>query len=189
MSVLSDFASEDQELVIRLPFRVGIWISEADQTGGDESSEQERQALNTIVASYAEDYLKSEFVQRVMELTLARKNEWNEWDKNVDAVPGECERAMQILMTRVSPRDVDALKRNLIDVGLAVAMAYREGVHEPPEDAGIIANFMYDLKSFFSVLFGGLKTRTADENISATEQKALIKLAGIMGLKTNVIAA
>jgi hypothetical protein len=189
MSVLNEFSGDEQDLIVRLPFRVGIWISESDMSGGDESAAQEREALNTIVAAYAEDYLKSEFVQRVMEMTLARKDEWPKWTDRVDAVPDECDRVMKALATRVPLREVESFKHNLIDIGVAVAMAYREGITEPPEDAGAIANLVFSMKSFFGILFGGFKTATADENISAAEHRALVKLAGVLGVKSNILGS
>lgn len=185
MAVLNDLSTEDQELIIRLPFRVGMWIGQSDQSGGDESAAREREALSTIVAAYAEDYLKSEFVQRVMEMTLARKHEWSEWGANIDAVPGECARAVQALMSRIAPRDVESLKQNLIDIGIAVAMAYCEDTGHTAAETG----FLPELKRFFSILLGGFKTRTADANISAAEQRALMKLTDILGVKTNILAA
>jgi hypothetical protein len=188
-SILNEYTSAEQELIIRLPFRVGMWVSQVDTAGGGESDTREREALNTVVSSYAEDYLKSEFVQRLMELTLARKNEWSTWTSGIENVPDECLQVMKALELKVSLKEVESFKHNLLDIGIAVAMAYRETSGGVPNGASSIGRLIYNMKNFFSILFGGFKTATADENISRAEHQALVKLAGVMGIKSGILGS
>ena len=180
MSVLQEFSPEEHEQIIRLPFRVGMWISQSDTTGGSESASAERDVLNTIVAAYAEDYLKSEFVQRLMEETLAKRDEWDKWSDNIAELPAECGRLLGLLATRVPSSDVNNFKNNLMDIAIAVAMAFRE--------TSTIAETPFDrIRSFFRILFGGFRTATADESISAAEHRALVELANVMGINSAFI--
>lgn len=186
MSILDEFTSDEQQLIIRLPFRVGMWISQSDTTGGGDADDREREALNTIVAAYAEDYLKSEFVQRLMEQTLQQRDQWSTWTKNIENLPAECEQAMTLLATRVPLKEVETFKRNLLDIGLAVAMAYRESDHVEGAE-GALGNLIYSMKEFFKILLGGFRTATADENISVAEHKALVRLATTMGINSGIL--
>ena len=63
MSYLERFAPKQRELIVSLPYRVGLWISESDTSGGDEADEAERNALHLMMTGYAEDFLKSEVVE------------------------------------------------------------------------------------------------------------------------------
>jgi len=90
MKYLSKLPQDIQDLVVSLPFRVGLFISESDQTGGDESAEAERKALENIVTFYVEDTVKGEFAHEVMLHTLNNKSKWNDWSENIGKVPEEC---------------------------------------------------------------------------------------------------
>ena len=72
MGYLDHFSEEERQLLIKLPYRAGLWISASDTTGGDESDEAEKQALASIVRGFTEDFLKSEFVEAVMRESAAR---------------------------------------------------------------------------------------------------------------------
>ncbi len=112
--------------IIRLPYRIGYWMSQSDQTGGDESDELEQKALESVILSYGEDVLKSEFTQSIMEKTVALYEEWDKWESNLEDVPKECESIMYLLSMEVDAKQLNDLKESLFEVAETVAMAYRE---------------------------------------------------------------
>ena len=114
------------EKVIRLPYRIGFWMSQSDQTGGDESDELEQAALESVILSYGEDVLKSEFTQSIMEKTVALYEEWDKWEENIQDVPKECETVMYLLSIEIGPKELNDFKESLFEVAETVAMAYRE---------------------------------------------------------------
>lgn len=120
------FDEEFKKKLIRLPYRIGFWLSQSDQTGGEESDELEQQALESVILSYGEDVCKSEFTQSVMEHTVALYEEWDKWDENIEDVPKECESIMYLLSTEVSPKSLNDFKSSLFEVAETVALAYRE---------------------------------------------------------------
>jgi hypothetical protein len=73
---LNDLPDDIRLLVVRLPYRVGFYVSASDKTGGEESDAAEMAALEGIVTFYVEDFCKSEFAQAVMLETIQRKAEW-----------------------------------------------------------------------------------------------------------------
>lgn len=178
MNIFDELPAEDRALLIRLPVRVGFWLSQVDQTGGAMAERAERETINTIVTAYAQDYLKSEFVQRLMEQTVIQVEAWPNWMVHLERVPGECEKMVKVLDGKISPRDLVTFKRNLLDIGIAVAMAFCEA--ETVKEA-------HPVKRFFRILIGGFKTATPDESISIVEYKALKQMAEAMGLNSNIL--
>jgi hypothetical protein len=123
---LDQFTEDQRELLTSLPYRTGVLIGESDSTGGDDANEAEMRALEAIVAGYVEDFCKSEFVEELMRGTLARRPKWDSWRENIDKVPDECRQAIDLLAERLDYKQLTAFKHNLLEIAMAVAMAYRE---------------------------------------------------------------
>lgn len=56
---LENFSKEQQDFLVALPYRVGLWISATDDTGGHESDAVEKQALEQVIVAYVEDFCLS----------------------------------------------------------------------------------------------------------------------------------
>lgn len=186
MSYFDKFTEDQRNLLVALPYRVGLWIGSSDITGGSDAEKAEMMALSSIVTSYAEDYLKSEFVQTLMEEMVSRSAEWPGWGRNLDEVPAECIRAVEIASERLDRKDVMSFKYNLMEIATSVAMAYRELDHND--------NFLFKLKVYSRVMIdrkrasrGGRVVGTLGEmmSISPSEQVALDSLARVLGLDTK----
>ena len=132
MAILEKLSKEQQRVLIALPYRAGRWVSESDSSGGDEADQAEMAALESIVTSYAEDFCKSEFVEELMRQTVVHKEEWPAWSENLQDVPLECQRSVDVLSDYLEAKDVEAFKSNLMEIAVAVAMAYREMTGKPP---------------------------------------------------------
>lgn len=126
MGLLDKFSDEEKDLLTALPYRVGLWVSRSDETGGEESGKAEIEALRGIIRGFAEDFCKSEFVEAIMRETISRNDRWNSWEKNADGVLAECSRAIEMISGYFEERDVTSFKHNLLEIGMAVALAYRE---------------------------------------------------------------
>ncbi len=125
-SYFEKFSEEQIDLLASLPFRVGLWVSESDSTGGHQADESEKKALENIIAGFSEDFCKSEFVDALMRETVNRRQSWKNWEKKMDAVPEDCRRAVDMLAARMEKREVTFFKHNLMDIAMTVAMAYCE---------------------------------------------------------------
>ncbi len=166
----ASFSQEDKAFLAALPYRVGLWISHSDQSGGGEADEAEKQALHTLVVSYVEDMCKAEFVQHVMEETVARRGQWDEWATGLEKVPEECARSVKILKGRLVPKDLTAFCANLMEIAQTVAMAYREEEAQQQASGGFAGRIMS--------LFG--KGGSSGSNISSKERQALDRLAEVL---------
>ena len=123
---LDQFPEDTYRTLIALPYRVGLYISMSDKTGGKASETQELAALENVVTFYVEDTLKSEFAQTIMLATLQHKAYWPEWSLEIEQVPQECEYIAAYLIDRIDERKLAGFKNNLIEIAMTVALAYRE---------------------------------------------------------------
>lgn len=174
MKYLSKLPQDLQDLIISLPFRVGLFISESDQTGGDESAEAERKALENIVTFYVEDTVKGEFAHEVMLNTLNNKAKWEEWTHNIDQTPDECSRLSYMLKDVIEPKEILAYKQNLIEVAIVIAQAYCEFDENSSTMTKLEVYFTLFLKRM-QAMFSGEQAPSNDYvlNISPSERAAI----------------
>lgn len=177
MPFLEKFTDDQAEFLISLPYRTGFWVSHSDGEGGDEADAAEMQALEAIITSFAEDFCKSELVEELMRKTVAEKARWPEWVNNIDNVPAECRRAIDLLAERVDVRDVTSFKSILMDIAMTVALAYREN-DEINSSLGKAKIYMRYIISRITAALAQKPPPTMDEilNISRDEELALSEL-------------
>ena len=181
MVALDSFTNEQRELLVALPYRVGLWVSESDKTGGDESDEAEMQALETIVTGFAEDFLKSEFIQRMMEETVSRKDSWKNWQDHLDEVPAECKQALDLLSERLDHREIASFKITVMDIAVFVALAYRELDDDGNMGIKLKAYIRLMMQKIRSMVTGSeVQTMSQLLNISESEQRALNTLQKVL---------
>lgn len=125
--IFSQLSPADEAILVSLPYRIGLYVSYADITGGWEAQDREQQSLANILRQYSEDFCKTEFCQKLLMETLIRRDQWPTWSQNIDSVPGEAEKAVEILAGTFKAKDLRAFKEVLVDVALSVAMAFHEG--------------------------------------------------------------
>ncbi len=184
MSFLDRLPAEHRTLLVSLPYRVGLFISQSDETGGDESDEAEMQALDNIVTAYSQEVFGAETVQYVISETVARKSEWEKWAKDLEGIDTDCHRAIDILSDVVDEKEVNAFKNHLIEIGESVALAFREyGAH---------TSFIDKIKVYIYYMRGKMDASKKGElykdwdvfiNISLDERKALRFLAEALNTK------
>ncbi len=126
MNEFEKFSGEQRDLLVALPYRVGLWLSKCDDSGGHDATDAEVKALEIIIRSYAEDFCKSEFVEDIMRETLARKNDWERWRENTDNVPRECSQAVDMLAEKIERKHIAYFKHDLMDIANSVATAHGE---------------------------------------------------------------
>lgn len=178
MMWLGQLPAADQRLLVRLPYRVGLFVSSADTTGGLVAEMEERQALRVLLTAYVQDTLKSQQIQVLMNETIAQQNDWPQWGENLNAVPNECAQALTILSPILTAKELNAFKGNLIEVALTVAMAFRE----VGSNVSLLSRARIYLRLWrdrWQAFIGGQAMSAQDEilNVSAAEQQALQALA------------
>ncbi len=178
MSFMDQFLPDERSLLASLPCRVGLFVSESDRYGGEESQQAEMQALSNIIVAYSQEVFGAETAQYIISETVARKQEWTEWSNDLDMVEGECHRAVDILSNVVDVKEVNGFKRCLMEVGEAVALAFREYDETTSIVDKIKVYFAY-MQSRTQAAKMGIIAKEWDQfiNISLEERAALQKVA------------
>lgn len=126
-SVIAQLSKQDELILMSLPYRVGLYVSFSDTSGGFEAQEQEMQTLSNILREFAEDFCKSEFTQKVLMESLKQRSQWPSWSNNMEHVPEEARHITDLLEAHFDARGLRAFKEVMIDIAMAVAMAFQEG--------------------------------------------------------------
>lgn len=170
--IFSKFKNEDQEILISLPYRVGLYVSFADTSGGFEAQEAEMQTLSNILREFAEDFCKSEFSQKLLMESLRARPSWPSWSSGIERVPEQAKYITSIVESQFDNRSLRAFKEVLVEIAMSVAMAFREEGDDVQS-----SGFFGDL---FGKLFGGGSVAMAHGNISKSERAALHRLCKAM---------
>jgi hypothetical protein len=178
MSFLDDIQPEKRDMLVSLPYRVGLWVSQSDSSGGDAANTEELTALSNIISGYAEEVFGAETVQHIISETVRKKSEWPRWGASLGDVIADCRNAVDILSEVVDVKEVNAFRHHLVEIGEAVALAFRE--YDPNQS--VVAK----LPLYVTYYLGKMKAlqnkkpyKSFDEflNISANERRALTTLA------------
>jgi hypothetical protein len=182
MAFLEQFSEPEKALLVALPYRAGLWISQSDSTGGGTADAQEQKALAQIIEQKARGMFRSAFVHEVMAETYARRAEWPQWGEGMDRVPGECRRAVELITPRLIVHDVEAYRHTVMAIARDVARAFREY----DENAGALGRLTTALRIQIDSLIGVLRGEEYESkvllNISEKEDIALGTLATALRL-------
>ncbi len=126
MNFLDQLSEDKRTLLVSMPYRVGLFVSQSDTSGGDDSDEAEMQALDNIITGYSQEIFCAETVQYIVSETVRRKAEWSSWSDNLGEIGNECHKALDILYDTVDKKEVNAFKNHLLEIGESVALAFRE---------------------------------------------------------------
>jgi hypothetical protein len=182
MSFLDRLTDNQRQTLIRLPYRVGLYVSRSDQSGGAEAEARERAVLANILNGFSEDVFGSESMQYVMTATVRDMALWPQWEADLSSVPHECNMAVDVLGQFLAPKDVTTLKNHLMEIAEAVAMAFSEHESGAPPMRRFHMKFIYAVERLRSALRGeSYKSFETFSSISLPERLALCRLANAMG--------
>ncbi len=188
MGFLKDFSRDERDMLVSLPYRVGLWVSSSDSTGGTDSNLQEEVALEKAITGIAQGMFESAFVHEIMAETFLQRQEWRRWSANVQSVPEDCRESIKLLKTRILQRDIDAYRHILMQVGLEVARAFREYDHNAPLLDRVFRWISIGVDRIFGIMHGEKYVSDDLLNISYEEDLALNKLAKALRGEADDIA-
>lgn len=166
---------DQKDLLISLPYKLGVWISHFDEQGEIEADEKENAALGEIIEYLAEDDTSTLFVTELFRDSLNAREDWAGWPCNEKQALEDSKKGMEIVKDNVSDKDAIAFREALLTVCEVVAQAYGEfGGQEDDEDRskwlGAIRNALEKLKGHSYV------NMERPFNISPAEQDAITTL-------------
>ncbi|GJL85114.1 MAG: hypothetical protein DHS20C02_08890 [Micavibrio sp.] len=180
MSELSIFSDEEITLLTSLPYKVGVWISHADDEEGEADDEREMKSLSACLKAVAKEYDGPGLVDDIARETLKREPFWMEWtDQSYNILP-DCEQALVLLKEKAGLQDAKNYKSALLEIAATVAQAYGEfnGFDEVPEEEGFFGSIVNKVVGGFS----GMSKDDANHpmNISPSEDSAISQLAAAL---------
>jgi len=179
MPFFDDFMEEERVLIISLPYKVGVWVSQADDVAETEADDdKEFKALRAVLSGIAKEKQQAPFVSEIVDQTLTYQNMWPEWKAASGQTLEDVQRVIDMMRARLPEENVRNYARALKRIATVVAHAYGEfeGAEGEQKDEGF---------------FGGVITKILErvpesgeaenpENVSPAEQAALKKLSEIL---------
>lgn len=181
MSKLSEMQPEESQLIIALPYKVGVWMSHTDDVEGELDDQREMKALEHILKSIAQVHEGSQFVKEVAQHTLRSREQWEIWANQSFDILGDCEKAVGLLKANVNDNDLKDYKSTLMEIATIVAQAHGEfGDVDDDGDEGLGA-----LIGKLVTKVSGTSKNDADHpmNVSPAEDSALSRLALALKVK------
>ncbi len=173
MSDLSQFSGSELELLASLPYKVGVFISHADDVDGESDDEREMAALELCLKAIAKAHEDKPFTAAVMKQSLTMRPEWPRWADRSFRVCDEAEMAAALLSTKLDEDALKDFKRALMRIARTVAQAHGEfGQFDDESDKGGVFG------AFVNKFVGGFAKDDADQpmNVSAAEEAAIHQL-------------
>ncbi len=178
MSELSVFSEDEVELLTSVLYKVGVWISHADDESGEEDDVREMKALGACIRAVAKKHDGPGLVDDLAREVLARQERWEEWtDYSFNVLP-ECEKALAVMGLHGTKDDLKNYKTALVEVGTTVAMAHGEFGQYDEDDKGVFSALLGKITSGFSSL--GADDGSHPMNVSASEDGALSALKDVL---------
>ena len=174
LDFLDHISDKERNILVRLPYRVGLYVSEADSSGGDAADQQEKQTLANIINGFASDIFGAEATQHVISATVKAQISWPEWEETLEAVPSEARHAIHVMKQHVGEKEARAFGLQMYDIAEAVAMAFTEVEYLQTYQQRLAASLRYFKARYFD---GVDQSYDVFISISLREREALKALA------------
>ena len=174
MASISDFSASELELLASLPYKVGVFVSHADDEGGESDDEKEMGALEACIKAIARLHEDKPLTAEIVRQTLSMKTEWPRWAAQSFKTPDEAGQAAMLLQSKASEAEQKNYKGALMEIASTVAQAYGEFGEFEEGEGGLFGGLV-------SKITGVLSSMSADDdshpmNVSAAEDNALEQL-------------
>lgn len=181
MSYLEKFTKDEQNLIVSLPYRIGIWISAQDNTGNEAARALEIDALSRIIKKKADGMFETAFIHEVMVETYDKKHQWENLSDMSDSVLEDMVSASAIVAEKLGEKDARTFGDALFRIAFEVAAAYSEY----SQTASLPKRLKRRLKTGYERLVSSIFKEQYDTdhmlNISYDEDIALGRLKKAMG--------
>ncbi len=187
MAFLESFSAEEKTLLVSLPYRVGIWVSNADKTGNALSSIHERDELHKIIAKKAAGLFESAFVHEIMSELKLREADWPKWQGQIGDIEADCRTAVTVVSAKLIEHDAKGYKENIMQIATTVALSFREFDVQTSFCKKITTHLGIAFDKFMGGFKGESYVSSSLLNISVAEDMALSKLAKALQFESNIV--
>ncbi len=178
MTQLSSFSDDDRELIVALPYRVGMHMSYAEDEDGERDDELEIRALKSCISEVAKLENRQDLIKQISAEILSRQDSWDAWSQGVFNIVPQCEKAVDIMKAHANDDEFEDYIKMVLEVASAVARAYGEFGEEPEAEKGFFGKAM-------SKIMGGYSGMSSDDinhpmNVSAAEDSAIAAISAAL---------
>jgi hypothetical protein len=175
MSELQRFLPADQDLLVGLFYRVGRWMSDADDTDASETSEQKEEAqMFGILTKLSQSKNAGPLCNEIAAEALRQKGSWGRWSKQIDTVIDDVVKAKAVIKGQAIDEEFHLFGRSLVSIATSVARAYREASDVEMEKTGVLGWLSEKKNDVAMAIFDPQAHK--DMNISPAEDSALTEL-------------
>jgi argonaute-like protein implicated in RNA metabolism and viral defense len=154
-------SASESDLIVKLPFRVGLWMSRTDDAPGLLDDKLERAKLKDVITKVAKFHESSSIVRTTLAKTLSQAGKWADWSAGLDTVLADCETGLQVIKAQGGEEDMKVYRAVLMQTAICVAEAFQE---ELPDIKTATSNIPVPRSA---------NDMGIPENISKKEKKAL----------------
>ena len=169
---LSVFSSAEKAHLIALFYRVGVWISHADDSGEDVADKAEATMLARLLQKVASNPARCTLVREIAAESLRQRQNWPRWAALNDSFIADAQQGVRILKPICDPRELADFIVGLRALGEMVAMASDEDAMAEDVSEAFGAPLLTRIRN---CLFPPRKP--CARNISPLEDNALTELA------------
>lgn len=173
MTALSEFLPEHQNILVGLPYKVGMYMSHADDAHGEVDDEREVKALERCIRAIAGLHEDKPLTSEIMRACLASQEEWEVWGHHSFNAPDAARQAVEIMQAHASEQEFKNYREALMEIATTVAQAYGEFGEFDEEDEG--GSGLSGLLGKITGKLAGMSAEDKDHpmNVSAAEDEAI----------------
>lgn len=177
MAGLAKLTTEERALIISIPYRVGVWVSNCDDNDKTRMDDKrESQTLELVISKMSKAHRKMPFAASVMSEVQGQRQIWDTWARSASEVEilSDVQKALELAHQKLSPKEAGQYKQAVWNIGIAVAQAF--GEHIDPDNEMHLNRFFSWMGSFIT----SPPLKKAPENMSEAEKTALKKLRSVL---------
>lgn len=175
---LGVFSLEEKDLLVSLPYRVGVWISHVDDDGDEQADDKEIQAIKKVIQVTGKRHDDDTAIDDIARQCLLAEGMYDVWARQTSSILSDAKIAIELLRSRVSVSEAEDYGVFLMEIGTSVAKAFREegyGFDDDATSAFDFSNISDKVSSFLGRVVPS--SQHGEMNISPEEDSALTDLA------------
>lgn len=175
MSGLQRFLPADQDLLVGLFYRVGHWMSDADDTDvGTESEKAEEAQMIRVLTKLSQSENVGQLCREISAEALRQKGSWSRWSGQADSFIADVVKGKKAILGQTTVEEFQLFGKSLVTIATAVARAYRESEDMEAQETGFLS-WLTEKSNHISIALSDREAHK-DLNISPAEDNALIEL-------------
>tara|TARA_B100000378_G_scaffold274766_2_gene269718 strand:+ start:1174 stop:1731 length:558 start_codon:yes stop_codon:yes gene_type:complete len=178
---LSKFTPDQQFQLSGLFYKIGIWMSHADDAGeSDHGSDVAEEAqLYNVLEKMAKTYKAFPLIKEMADNAVSQSGYHAQWKAESDNAVAEAAIVARMLKAAASQQELDAFKGACMQVATDVAKAYQEDEYHTDVNHGMDYDvFVEKVANFFARISN--RKLYEEMNISPAEDNALSELANAL---------